>query len=539
MSNERRVVVFMLATFTSIMAINFAMEKAGLLPPPPPPKPRVEVAKVEPAVKPAASEPAKPEASAKPSDESARAETPTPTDGVKAAIPLAKPSELVLGSTKAADGYLLEVQLDQRGAGVVSVSSAVYHAEYDGSKPSKAPLDILQRDNLAPLSLSMALSRPSVPSASESERDERDAEAPPTAGAEIPLDSVVWEVVRDERGRAVRPTEKGQEAILRATVDELGLTVTKTYRLNKGAEAFDVVLTFDSPAKSGTVSYRLLGPHGIPIEGEWYTGTFRDVVFGQVDGNATRLATLSAYDVAKKKGDPERFAELPLKFAGVENQYFTSILLPWPPPSSDEKRWDSEARTVLIHEHPTDKQKSDVGVEVWSRPLNFGPNVPITHTYKVYAGAKTAESLAPYGAEDLASYRKSWAIPFATFFAKTIITPLLGMTYGLTKWVSGLFGGTKGNYGIAIMLLTAIVRLGMFPLSRKQAISAKKMQDLQPYMKEVQEKYKDDKEAQTRETFALYRKHGVNPVGGCLPALIQLPIFVGLWQALNNSVGLR
>jgi YidC/Oxa1 family membrane protein insertase len=79
----------------------------------------------------------------------------------------------------------------------------------------------------------------------------------------------------------------------------------------------------------------------------------------------------------------------------------------------------------------------------------------------------------------------------------------------------------------------------MFPLSRKQAIAAKKMQELQPLMKELQEKYKDDKERATKETFALYKKHGVNPVSGCLPALIQLPIFVGLWQALNNSVHLR
>ena len=68
---------------------------------------------------------------------------------------------------------------------------------------------------------------------------------------------------------------------------------------------------------------------------------------------------------------------------------------------------------------------------------------------------------------------------------------------------------------------------------------AQRMQALQPLLKEIQEKYKDDKEKQTRETLALYKKHGVNPVSGCLPALIQLPIFVGLWQALNTSVALR
>jgi YidC/Oxa1 family membrane protein insertase len=81
--------------------------------------------------------------------------------------------------------------------------------------------------------------------------------------------------------------------------------------------------------------------------------------------------------------------------------------------------------------------------------------------------------------------------------------------------------------------------MAMFPLGRKQALAAKKMQDLQPLLKELQEKYKDDKERQGKETFALYKRHGVNPAAGCLPALVQLPIFVGLWQALNNSVYLR
>jgi YidC/Oxa1 family membrane protein insertase len=120
-----------------------------------------------------------------------------------------------------------------------------------------------------------------------------------------------------------------------------------------------------------------------------------------------------------------------------------------------------------------------------------------------------------------------------------IITPLLDLYYRLTKSVAGVFGGTRGNNGITIILLTLFVRMLMFPLGRKQAIAAKKMQDLQPHLKELQEKYKNDKDRQTKETFALYKKHGVNPVAGCLPALIQLPIFVGLWQALNTSVHLR
>ena len=62
---------------------------------------------------------------------------------------------------------------------------------------------------------------------------------------------------------------------------------------------------------------------------------------------------------------------------------------------------------------------------------------------------------------------------------------------------------------------------------------------LQPHMKAIQEKYKEDKERLTKETFALYKKYGVNPMGGCLPMLVQIPIFVGLWQAINTSVQLR
>ncbi len=93
--------------------------------------------------------------------------------------------------------------------------------------------------------------------------------------------------------------------------------------------------------------------------------------------------------------------------------------------------------------------------------------------------------------------------------------------------------GKGGNYGIAIILLTLVVRLAMFPLGRKSAMAAKKMQDLQPLMMEIKEKYKDDKEEQGRQTMALYRRQGVNPAAGCLPALVQMPIFVGLWQALE------
>ena len=324
-------------------------------------------------------------------------------------------------------------------------------------------------------------------------------------------------------------------------MEPLGVELTKTFTLFKGENGFDVSLEFRSPERDQALFYTLLGPHGIPIEGEWYTGTFRDAFFGQVDGNKTKVVTRSAQEIVKAQQSPETFTSLPLKYAGIENQYFAVLVEPYPTPKTPESRWDSQTVGTVIHPpDPQFTQKADIGVEITSKPIAIGPNRPEVHTYRVFAGPKTTDALTPFGAVELASYRKSgrFGIPYAPEVA-AIISPLLDRIYGLTTWVARAFGGSKGNYGVAIILLTLLVRMLMFPLGRKQAMAAKKMQDLQPLLKEIQEKYKNDREKQGRETMALYKKHGVNPLGGCLPALIQLPIFVGLWQALNTSVNLR
>jgi YidC/Oxa1 family membrane protein insertase len=303
----------------------------------------------------------------------------------------------------------------------------------------------------------------------------------------------------------------------------------------------EVELQFDSPDKERKVVYNLRGPHGIPIEGEWYASTFLDLFFGQLEqGRLKKPDTHAAIDVAKAfvADKPIENTALPLAFAGVENQYFATLMEPVPFPTSQEDRWDS--RTVgLARPREGELQKSDIGFQITSKPILLVPGQPVVHKYRVFAGPKLDASLRPYKAEELALYRKSQWIPYAPQIARYVIAPTLDFMYRLTETVSRFFGGMKGNYGIAIILLTMLVRGCMFPLGRKQALAAQKMQVLQPHLKAIQEKYKEDKERLTKETFALYKKYGVNPMGGCIPALIQLPIFVGLWQAINTSVPLR
>lgn len=101
------------------------------------------------------------------------------------------------------------------------------------------------------------------------------------------------------------------------------------------------------------------------------------------------------------------------------------------------------------------------------------------------------------------------------------------------------FQSFVGNWGIAIILLTILIKIAFWPLSRKSFKSMEQMKKLQPMMKQLQEKYKDNKEALSREMMQLYKTYGVNPMGGCLPILIQLPVFVALYQALLNCIELR
>ena len=94
------------------------------------------------------------------------------------------------------------------------------------------------------------------------------------------------------------------------------------------------------------------------------------------------------------------------------------------------------------------------------------------------------------------------------------------------------------NYGVAILILTLLVRLIMFPLQHKAMKSMKRMQDLQPHLKSLQEKYKNDKEKLNKEMMQFMKTHKMNPMSGCLPMLVQLPVFIALYKVLANSVEL-
>ena len=95
--------------------------------------------------------------------------------------------------------------------------------------------------------------------------------------------------------------------------------------------------------------------------------------------------------------------------------------------------------------------------------------------------------------------------------------------------------GVVGNYGIAIIIVTVLMRIIIFPLTLKQEKSMKKMRELQPELEKIKQKYKDNPQEYQQKTAELYRESGVNPLGGCLPLLIQMPVFVALYWAFSGN----
>jgi YidC/Oxa1 family membrane protein insertase len=191
-----------------------------------------------------------------------------------------------------------------------------------------------------------------------------------------------------------------------------------------------------------------------------------------------------------------------IRWAGYADTYFLSAIIP---PEGD-------THSLLL------SAKEGTVVTKLAIPWDRQPA-----TYTVYVGPKEFSALnAVHPSLDR-------AIDFGWFhFIARPLLSLLKLSHSLT-----------GNYGIDIILLTVLVKLLFFPLSTKSFKSMAAMQKLQPQLEQLRTQYQNDREALNREMMELYRRHKINPLGGCLPLLVQFPVFIGLYQALMMAIELR
>jgi len=161
------------------------------------------------------------------------------------------------------------------------------------------------------------------------------------------------------------------------------------------------------------------------------------------------------------------------------------------------------------------------------QPMSVAPGASASRTTRLFAGAKESDVLGAYEDGGIVNFSK--AIDWGWF--EIIEKPILWLLKHLFDLV--------GNFGVAIMLLTVIVRGLMFPIAQKQFASMAAMRAIQPKMKAIQERYKDDKPKQQQEIMALYKSEGVNPLAGCLPIFLQIPIFFALYKCLILAIDMR
>jgi YidC/Oxa1 family membrane protein insertase len=324
-----------------------------------------------------------------------------------------------------------------------------------------------------------------------------------------------------------------------------GLGVSKIYRIVEAPEGtepghrLEISLEFTGGASPVSLAYALDGPTGLPTEGWWYTARVardwgslgvRDPAFRFVGQPSRVVSSLTIADASAERPSSAVLDEKPLSFAGVDALYFASALLPLPAAEdgSAESPSLAEVRPLVVGEVPDPARKKLVNVtsRIVSKEITVEPGTTVRQRFGVFAGPKQPDLLSQFGLKGAAMDD----LVYYGWFG-WVARPMIALLHALHAVI--------GNYGIAILLLTVMVRGAMFPISRKQALSSQKMQALQPEMKAIAEKYKNEPEKRTKATQELWKKHDYNPAGGCLLVFIQIPIFMGLYRSLATDVELR
>jgi YidC/Oxa1 family membrane protein insertase len=182
---------------------------------------------------------------------------------------------------------------------------------------------------------------------------------------------------------------------------------------------------------------------------------------------------------------------------------------------------------------PTFKVTQKSGVDIYhvdylGQPRAIAPGGQISETTRVFAGAKTVPVLQ--------AYEKTLGVP------RLVDAVDWGFLWFLTKpifYLVELFYGWVGNFGIAIVMLTVVVRLIMFPLANRSFEMGTKMKKLQPQLQALQAKYKEDPPTLQKEMMALYAREKVNPITGCLPIFLQIPVFYSLTKLFTVTIEMR
>ncbi len=280
-----------------------------------------------------------------------------------------------------------------------------------------------------------------------------------------------------------------------------GIRIVKSYELSTGEYQGSLVVRFENV---GDETFNGSLWVGLSDDATGKAGRYSNVARPAAVVNGS-LETQN--DVSELVAAPARH-EGQVSWIGISNRYFLTAMVP------EDHQWGNLVFAARDPEY--------AGAYLVTDQLELKPGQGREFKLHLYAGPKELSRLVAMG-DDL---DKAVQFGWFGFFARILL------------WLLRHLHALVGNWGVAIIGLTLLVKGLFFPLTQKAFRSAKEMQRLQPQLNEVKEKFKDNKEMQTQETMRLFKEHKVNPMGGCLPTLIQLPVWIALYNVLLFSVDL-
>lgn len=296
----------------------------------------------------------------------------------------------------------------------------------------------------------------------------------------------------------IKLAEGDQPLTLRfALEDASGVAIEKTLTFRPGVYEFDVNVNIISAPKWGEFDYSLVW-FGLGDEHSDFSGYY------SYNGPIVMLAAERLAD-APDDEKPFRDYQGALRWAGMAHRYFTMFGVPHP-------QGERKVRASYLDDMNTTIE--------WIHHAAMESN-PLA--LSVYLGPKRHDLLNQYpdGQKSIIDY--GWF--------DVLAKPMY--------WILEMFFRWTGNWGWGIIMLTVLAKVILYPLSHKGFKSMQKLQKLQPHMKRIQEAYKGDREKMNQEMMTLYREHKVNPLGGCMPMVIQIPIFFALYKVLLESIELK
>lgn len=237
------------------------------------------------------------------------------------------------------------------------------------------------------------------------------------------------------------------------------------------------------------------------------------------------------------RGAPKAYDEFTvegMRWAGVNDQFFTTLVNLESP--HDATIWGSRFPIEIPGAEEKSKKAKLHAIEaaIGLPPLTLSPGDQQTLRYEFYIGPKEFRRLKGLG-DDRTLVMNYDDVPIFGWLFGWALKPLAS----LLIWALVGLKGAVGQFGIAIILITIIIRIIIWPVYAKSTRTMKRMSKLNPMMTEIREKYKDDQQKQSAELMKLYKDYGVNPMGGCLPMFIQLPVFLSFYGMLWRAVELR